>query len=67
MRIYEVPEYIFDYAFHEVAAVFYTRYPNSFAKHIISEDVLSRVVTENQIITKKLIVKRGFLTYCYNL
>jgi hypothetical protein len=60
MKLYELPEYVFDYMMGEVISVFYNRYPNSFAKHIISEDVLSRQITEDKIITKKLIVKKGF-------
>ena len=39
MRIWDSPLQIFNYGFNEVATVFYNRYPNSFALHIMSEDV----------------------------
>jgi hypothetical protein len=57
----ETLEYIFDYTFHQVGSVFYNRYPNSYAKHIISEDVISQEVDEDRIYTKKLIVKQGLI------
>ena len=54
-----VPRFFFDYSSSDVATVFYSRYPNSFAKHVISEDVLSLTVTEDKIVSYKLIVKEG--------
>nr|CDJ91673.1 PRELI MSF1 domain containing protein [Haemonchus contortus] len=59
MRFWSAPTGLFPYSFDEVVSVFWDRYPNSFAKHIVTEDVLERVVTENTIVTKKLIVKHG--------
>uniref|UniRef100_A0A914XYH9 PRELI/MSF1 domain-containing protein n=1 Tax=Panagrolaimus superbus TaxID=310955 RepID=A0A914XYH9_9BILA len=59
MKFWTSPTHIFDYAFNDVSAVFFDRYPNSFAKHIVSEDVIDRKITENTIFTKKLIVKKG--------
>ncbi|VDL85239.1 unnamed protein product [Nippostrongylus brasiliensis] len=59
MRLWSAPTGLFPYSFDEVASVFWDRYPNSFAKHIVSEDVLERKITENTIVTKKLIVKHG--------
>uniref|UniRef100_A0A915E3T0 PRELI/MSF1 domain-containing protein n=1 Tax=Ditylenchus dipsaci TaxID=166011 RepID=A0A915E3T0_9BILA len=59
MRVWEAPLFNFNYGFNDVSAVFYNRYPNSFAKHIISEDVISREITEERIITRKLIVKKA--------
>lgn len=59
MKLYEAPSFVFNYAFNSVCAVFYDRYPNSFAKHVISEDVLSREITRDKIYTRKLIVKKG--------
>ncbi|KHJ80921.1 PRELI-like family protein [Oesophagostomum dentatum] len=59
MRFWSAPTGLFPYSFDEVVSVFWDRYPNSFAKHIVSEDVLERKVTENTIVTKKLIVKQG--------
>ncbi|KAI1728448.1 PRELI-like family domain-containing protein [Ditylenchus destructor] len=57
MKIWEAPLHVFNFDFDDVASVFYDRYPNSFAKHVISEDVLSREITEDKIITRKIIVK----------
>lgn len=59
MKTWESPAFNFNFGFNEVVAVFYNRYPNSFSKHVISEDVLSREITQDQIITRKIIVKRG--------
>uniref|UniRef100_A0A7E4W0M2 PRELI/MSF1 domain-containing protein n=1 Tax=Panagrellus redivivus TaxID=6233 RepID=A0A7E4W0M2_PANRE len=59
MKFWTAPIHIFDYTFNEVSAVFYDRYPNSFAKHVVSEDVLERKVTEDSIYTRKLVVKKG--------
>ncbi|CAJ0605991.1 unnamed protein product [Cylicocyclus nassatus] len=59
MRLWSAPTGLFPYSFDEVVSVFWDRYPNSFAKHIMSEDVLERIVTEDKIVTKKLIVKQG--------
>jgi hypothetical protein len=50
MHPLEIPEYIFGYALTQVVSVFYNRYPNSFAKHVISEDVLSREITGKKAI-----------------
>lgn len=58
-----VPRFFFDYSFSDVAIVFYNRYPNYFAKHVISEDVLSLTVTEDKIVSYKLIVKEGFFSF----
>ncbi|KAL3117223.1 hypothetical protein niasHT_007626 [Heterodera trifolii] len=58
MRL-QLPDHIFDYSLSDVVSVFYNRYPNSFAKHNISEDVLWREITDDRIVTKKLIVKKG--------
>ncbi|KAE9411887.1 hypothetical protein Angca_002948, partial [Angiostrongylus cantonensis] len=59
MRLWSTPAGLFPYSFDEVVSVFWDRYPNSFAKHVVSEDVLERQITENTIVTKKLIVKHG--------
>ena len=58
-RVWEAPLYLFNYALDEVVAAFHDRYPNSHATHVISEDVLAMEVTSDQIITRKLIVKKG--------
>ncbi|KAI6228619.1 PRELI domain-containing protein 1, mitochondrial [Aphelenchoides fujianensis] len=59
MRFWYAPSYFFNYSFPNVVAVFYERYPNTHAKHILSEDVLSREITDDQIVTRKLIVKKS--------
>ncbi|VDM58471.1 unnamed protein product [Angiostrongylus costaricensis] len=59
MRLWSTPAGLFPYSFDEVVSVFWDRYPNSFAKHVVSEDVLERKITESTIVTKKLIVKHG--------
>ncbi|CAI5440974.1 unnamed protein product [Caenorhabditis angaria] len=59
MKFWDAPRSSFPYSFDEVVAAFWDRYPNSHAKHILSEDVLDRKVVGNTIVTKKLIVKQG--------
>ncbi|VDN52147.1 unnamed protein product [Dracunculus medinensis] len=59
MRFWDSPSQDLPYSFEEVASIFWNRYPNSKAQHVISEDVLERKVIGDQIRTKKLIVKKG--------
>ncbi|KAI6183685.1 PRELI/MSF1 domain-containing protein [Aphelenchoides bicaudatus] len=59
MRIWTGPSYFLNYSFNNVAAVFYEKFPNSYSKHILSEDVISREIQGDKIITRKLIVKEG--------
>ncbi|CAB3405524.1 unnamed protein product [Caenorhabditis bovis] len=59
MKLWDSPTTSFPYTFDEVVSAFWDRYPNNYAKHIISEDVLERKITEDAIVTKKLIVKQG--------
>uniref|UniRef100_A0A0M3I0R3 PRELI/MSF1 domain-containing protein n=2 Tax=Ascaris TaxID=6251 RepID=A0A0M3I0R3_ASCLU len=59
MRLWESASHIFPYSLEQVVAVFWDRYPNSKAQHILSEDVIERKIDGNQIRTKKLIVKKG--------
>ena len=41
-----------------MATVFWIKYPNPFSKHVVSEDVISRYLTDdNKLVTKKLLVK----------
>lgn len=56
----DLSDHIFNYPLTNVVAVFYSRYPNSFSRHVLSEDVLSREITDDRIVTRKLIVKKGF-------
>ncbi len=68
-RVWEVPIHLFNYAMNEVATAFYDHTPHSLAQemasgdvldvHVASEDVLSRVITPDTIITRKLVVNKG--------
>ncbi|KAM3718194.1 Sorting nexin-14 [Dirofilaria immitis] len=57
MRIYDCFQHL-PYAFEQVATVFWHRYPNTTAKHVISEDFIDVAVEGDQIKTKKLIMKQ---------
>lgn len=59
MKLWDSPRTSFPYSFDEVVSAFWDRYPNTHAKHILSEDVLERQITDNTIVTKKLIIKQG--------
>ncbi|PAV88573.1 hypothetical protein WR25_14578 [Diploscapter pachys] len=59
MKWWSAPPSTFPYSSDEVTSVFWDRYPNSYSKHILSEDVLERRITNSSIVTKKLIVKEG--------
>lgn len=47
----------FSWPIDELVCVFWQRYPNPHAKHVLSEDVLSREVVGDEIRTKRLLVK----------
>lgn len=50
--------YKFPYKWDIVSSCFWVKYPNPFSKHVLSEDVLSRKITDsNVLVTKKLLVK----------
>ncbi|VDK83484.1 unnamed protein product [Litomosoides sigmodontis] len=57
MRIYDCFQHL-PYAFEQVATVFWHRYPNKTAKHVISEDFIEVTIVGDQIRTKKLILKQ---------
>uniref|UniRef100_A0A8R1TIP7 PRELI/MSF1 domain-containing protein n=1 Tax=Onchocerca volvulus TaxID=6282 RepID=A0A8R1TIP7_ONCVO len=57
MRIYDCFQHL-PYTFEQVATVFWHRYPNTTAKHVISEDLIEVAVDGDQIKTKKLILKQ---------
>uniref|UniRef100_A0AC35TSJ8 PRELI/MSF1 domain-containing protein n=1 Tax=Rhabditophanes sp. KR3021 TaxID=114890 RepID=A0AC35TSJ8_9BILA len=59
MQIWHGTPFIFGYSFNDVVNVFWSRYPNDYAKHIVSEDVIERTIVDGKIFTKKLIVKKG--------
>lgn len=48
----------FNYPWEQVVAGFWIKYPNPFSKHVITEDVISRNLTkDNLLISKRLIGK----------
>lgn len=50
--------YTFPFRWEVVASGFWVKYPNPFSKHVISEDVISRYITDtNVLITKRLLIK----------
>lgn len=50
--------YNFPFKWEEVAAGFWVKYPNPYSNHVLSEDVISRHLTDNNIlVTKRLLVK----------
>ena len=50
--------YTFPFKWEIVAAGFWVKYPNPFSNHVVSEDVVSRYITENNVlVTKRLLVK----------
>uniref|UniRef100_A0A0R3RY85 PRELI/MSF1 domain-containing protein n=1 Tax=Elaeophora elaphi TaxID=1147741 RepID=A0A0R3RY85_9BILA len=57
MHIYDCFQHL-PYAFEQVATVFWHRYPNTTAKHVISEDFIEVAIDGDQIRTKKLILKQ---------
>jgi hypothetical protein len=56
--------YKFPFKWEQVAAGFWVKYPNPYSNHVLSEDVVSRYVTDdNVLVTKRLLVKeRNFHT-----
>jgi hypothetical protein len=50
--------YTFPFKWDIVAAGFWVKYPNPFSNHVLSEDVISRYLTENNVlVTRRLLVK----------
>ena len=50
--------YTFPFKWEIVSAGFWVKYPNPFSKHVMSEDVISRYMTDNNVlVTKRLLVK----------
>jgi hypothetical protein len=54
--------HLYDEPWHTVALAFFLRYPNPYASHVLSCDVISRTVTpEGSLLSTRLILKRGAL------
>lgn len=52
----------FNFSWEDVSRGFWKRYPNPNAKHVLSEDTISRYITrEGSLVTKRLLVKKGTL------
>ncbi|CDS35929.1 px19 protein [Echinococcus multilocularis] len=52
---------VLDYSWDYVTSLFWARYPNPFASHVLHEDVLERrLIDDHTLYTKRIIVKRGF-------
>lgn len=50
--------YTFPFKWDIVASGFWVKYPNPFSQHVISEDVVSRYLSDNNVlVTRKLLVK----------
>jgi hypothetical protein len=50
--------YTFPFKWETVTAGFWVKYPNPFSKHVCSEDVIHRSLTDNNVlVTKRLLVK----------
>ncbi|CAF0703902.1 unnamed protein product [Brachionus calyciflorus] len=50
--------FTFPFNWDIVVSGFWVKYPNPFSKHVISEDVISRTLTENNVlVSKRLLVK----------
>lgn len=50
--------YTFPFNWEFVVSGFWVKYPNPYSKHVVSEDVLSRSINENNVlVTKRLLVK----------
>lgn len=54
---YHTNQTTFQWPFEDLACVFWQRYPNPHAKHVLSEDVISRTVVGDTLRTKRLLVK----------
>lgn len=51
-------KYTFPFKWDTVVSCFWVKYPNPFSKHVLSEDVFSRFMTDSDvIITRKVLVK----------
>lgn len=49
------------FSWDDVVNVFWKRYPNPFAKHVLAEDVLNRKLLGGKLFTTRLIVKSGVI------
>lgn len=59
---YHIDSSVFNFNWEQVAISFWQRYPNPFAKHVLSEDVISRRVVGQELHTKRLLSKTNKMT-----
>jgi hypothetical protein len=60
MRILPV-SIAYDNSWNSVTLAVFNKYPNPFAKHVLSADVIDRRVENDILYTTRLITKRGIL------
>lgn len=53
--------YKFDVSFKQLCHAILNRYPNPFSNHVLTEDIIERVLINGVLITKKIISKCGTL------
>lgn len=53
---------VLNFCWEQVAVSFWQRYPNPFAKHVLSEDVISRKVIDQELYSKRLLRKTNKMT-----
>lgn len=53
---------VFNFNWDQVAISFWQRYPNPFAKHVLSEDVVARKVVDKELHTTRLLRKTNKMT-----
>lgn len=58
---YFTGETVFQFTWDQIVTAFWSRYPNPYSKHVLSEDVVSREVVGNKLFTKRLLCKSGKL------
>lgn len=52
---------VFKFSWDQVVSAFWKRYPNPYSKHVLSEDVVSREIIGDKLVTKRLLCKSGRL------
>lgn len=52
---------MFKFTWDQVVTAFWSRYPNPYSKHVLSEDVVHREVIGSKLFTKRLLCKSGRL------
>lgn len=52
---------VYQFSWSNMVTAFWKRYPNPFSTHVLTEDVVDRRVSGNQLITKRLICKTSSL------